>query len=139
MQTYRWNETNETILATRQEFFFTKLTPVQSITDIVLLGLLLILLPWLFISSYTTIYFIVKNFFSNFYISVNTIFKCSYLFFWMRNRPSIQYVCNWDNGGGSSKMRTGVYLGRGVENSVIRYVRTKWMVPNKCCGIFFVH
>ena len=28
---------NETILANRQEFFFTKVTPVQSITDIVLL------------------------------------------------------------------------------------------------------
>ena len=27
---------------------------------------------------------------------------------------------------------------RGVEKSVIRYVRTKWMAPNKCCGIFFV-
>ena len=23
--------------------------------------------------------------------------------------------------------------------SDIRYVRTKWVVPNKCCGIFFVH
>ena len=22
--------------------------------------------------------------------------------------------------------------------SVIKYVRTKWMAPNKCCGIFFV-
>ena len=29
---------NETILATKQEFFFTKVAPVQSITDIVLLG-----------------------------------------------------------------------------------------------------
>ena len=23
--------------------------------------------------------------------------------------------------------------------SVIRYVRTKWVAPNKCCGTFFVH
>ena len=41
--------------------------------------------------------------------------------------------------GGYSKrvhMRTG---GTGVEKSVIRYVRTKWMAPDKCCGIFFVH
>ena len=90
----RPTESNETILATRQEFFFTKLTPVQSITDIVLLGFWLIQLPRLFISSYTTIYFFVKNLFSNVYISVNTIFESSYLFFWMRNRPSIQYVCN---------------------------------------------
>ena len=28
---------------------------------------------------------------------------------------------------------------RGVEKSVLRYVRTKWMVPNKCCGIFFLY
>ena len=28
--------------------------------------------------------------------------------------------------------------GRGVEKLVIRYVSTKWMAPNKCCGIFFV-
>ena len=25
------------------------------------------------------------------------------------------------------------------EKSVIRYERTKWMAPEKCCGIFFVH
>ena len=29
-------DTNETIQATRQEFFFTKITPIQSITDIAL-------------------------------------------------------------------------------------------------------
>ena len=29
--------------------------------------------------------------------------------------------------------------GGGVEKSVIKYVRTKWMAPNKYCGIFFVH
>ena len=28
---------------------------------------------------------------------------------------------------------------RGVEKSVIRYVRTSWMVSNKCYEIFFVH
>ena len=41
--------------------------------------------------------------------------------------------------GGYSKcvnMRTS---GREVEKSVIRYVRTKWMAPDKCSGIFFVH
>ena len=27
---------------------------------------------------------------------------------------------------------------RGVEKSVLRCVRTKWMAPNKCCGIFCV-
>ena len=44
---------NETVLATRQEFFFTQLVPMQSITDIVFLDFRLILLSWMFISSYT--------------------------------------------------------------------------------------
>ena len=60
---YRPTVSNETILATKQELFFTKVAPVQSITDIVLLGFSLILLRWMFISSYTTIYFFVNNFF----------------------------------------------------------------------------
>ena len=29
--------------------------------------------------------------------------------------------------------------GKGVESSIIRYVRDKWMPSNKCFGIFFVH
>ena len=49
--------------------------------------------------------------------------------FWLRNRPSIKYVRNC----------AGAYRGRGVEKSVIRYVRTKWMAPKKCCGVFFVY
>ena len=62
---------NETILATRQEFFSAKAAPVQSITDIALM-----LLSSMFLSFYITIYFSVKKFiFSNVYISVNTIFK----------------------------------------------------------------
>ena len=28
--------------------------------------------------------------------------------------------------------------GRGVEKLVLRYVRTRWMALNKCCGIFFL-
>ena len=72
---------NKTIPATKQGFSLTKVSPVQSITDIILLGFWLILLPWMFILSYTTIYFLVNIFFSNVYISVNTIFECSYLFF----------------------------------------------------------
>ena len=85
---------NETILATKQEFFVTKVSPVNSITVFVLLGFWLILIPWVFISSYTTIYFSVNIFFSNVYISVNTIFECSFLFFgWEHShRSSIKYV-----------------------------------------------
>ena len=77
------------------------------------------------------------------------VFECLYFseydirmllfIFLFKNRPSIKYVCNWGNGGGSSKMCKGTYSGRGVEKSVIRYVRTKWMAPNKFRGIFFMH
>ena len=68
---------NENILATRQELFLTKVAPVQSITDIVVLDFWLILLSWMFISSCTNIYFFVNEcIFLNVYISVNTIFKC---------------------------------------------------------------
>ena len=28
---------------------------------------------------------------------------------------------------------------RGLEKSVVKYVRTKWMAPSKYCEIFFVH
>ena len=74
------------ILGAKQEFFFTKVAPVKSITVIVLLGFSLILLHEMFISEslfHTTLSFIffVNNFFSNVYISVNTIFECSYLSF----------------------------------------------------------
>ena len=85
---------------------------------------------------------LLKNFFfffSNAYISVNTIFECCYFFFWLRRRPSIKYVRKWGNGEGSSKMFTGAYRERGVEKLVIRYLRTKSMAPNKFCWIFFVH
>ena len=79
---------NETILAAKQEFFLTKVAPVQSITDIALLGFWLILLPWMFISSYITIYFFGKKFFLNINISVNTILEYSYFFFgWEIGHP----------------------------------------------------
>ena len=74
------------ILAAKQEFFFAKVAHVKSITVIVLLGFSLILLHEMFISEclfHTTLSFIffVNNFFSNVYISVNTIFECYYLSF----------------------------------------------------------
>ena len=43
----------------------------------------------------------------------------------------------WENGAYSECVDTRA-RGRGFEKLVIRYVRTKWMVPNKCCGIFFL-
>ena len=93
MEFHNFTVSNGTIVATKQEFFFTKVALVQSITDIVLLGFSLILLPGMFISYYTIIYFFVKNFFSNVYISVNTIFECSYLSFgWEIGHPLSMYV-----------------------------------------------
>ena len=70
----------------------------------------------MFISSYTTIYFFVKKIiFSNVYISVNKIFECLYILFWLRKGSSIKYVCNWQlvGSGESSKMRTAAYRERG--------------------------
>ena len=72
---------NKTILEAKQELFFTKVGPVQSITDIVLLSFSLKLLPRMFILYYTIIYFFVNNFFLNVFISVKTIFEYFYLSF----------------------------------------------------------
>ena len=59
MQTHsiKWNYSSN-----KQEFFFAKLAPVESITDIILFDFWLILLSWMFILSYITIYFFVKKF-----------------------------------------------------------------------------
>ena len=73
---------NQSNIATRQEFYLTKVAIVQSINGIILLDFSLILLSWMFISCYTTIYFFVKKFiFSNVYVLVNTIFECLDMFF----------------------------------------------------------
>ena len=78
---YRPTVSNETIPATNQEFFFTKLAPLQSRIDIALFDFLINTAPLHVISFYNIIYFFVKKFFLNVSISVNTIFECSYLFF----------------------------------------------------------
>ena len=69
---------NETILATRQEFFFTKVAPVQNIADIVSLDFWLMLPSCMFISSCAAFLFFFekKIYFFEGYISVNTIFEC---------------------------------------------------------------
>ena len=102
---YRTAVPNEIILVNRQEFFFTKVTFVQSIIDIVLLDSWLILLSWMFISSYATIYFFVKKFiFLNAYISVNTIFACNILFSWERGHQLSTYATG-GNGRSSKKIQ----------------------------------
>ena len=94
---------------------------IQSITDNVLLNFWLMLFCWMFIWFYTTIYFFVKKFmFLNNYISVNTKFECLYMFFWLRNGPSIKYVRYWWGNGESSKMRTAVYRGSECHASCLR-------------------
>ena len=83
---------------------------------------------------------LLKNlFFSNVYISVNTIFECCYLFFGWEIGHTLRTYATGGMEGSSWKLCTGAYRGRGVEKSVIRYVRTKWMAPKKCCGVFFVY
>ena len=79
------------MLEFRQELFFTKIDLEQSITDIVLLDLWLMLFSWMFTSSYTIIYFLVKKFiFTKVYISVNTIFEYLYMFLgWEKEGPSV--------------------------------------------------
>ena len=93
----RFSVSNETIPVTRQEFFLTKITPVQSITDTALMVFWLMLLSWIFIPSYTAIYFFVKTFvFSNVYISDNTIFECLYLCFgWEREEGESRPMCTF--------------------------------------------
>ena len=77
----------------------------------------------MFISSYTIVYFFVHNFFFlNVYISVNK--KGPYL-------SSIQVRTQLGEWRRSSKMCTSAYRGEEVEKLVIRYVRPKWIAPNK--------
>ena len=107
---------NETILATKQEFFITKVASIQSITDNALLVFWLILIPSVFISSYTTIYFFVNNFvFECLYFSECDIWMFLFVF-WLRYRPSIKYVRNWGNG---CVLREG--RGRNIGHKIRKY------------------
>ena len=74
----------------------------------------------MFISSYTTIYFFVTNFFFSecLYFSEYDI-RMFLLVFWLRNRPSIKYVRN--QGMEGSKMCTGACRGRGVSRLMCMY------------------
>ena len=87
-------------LITSTELFFTKVAPMQSVTDTALLGFSLILLPGMFVSYYTIIYFFVKYFFSNVHNSLNTVFECSYLSFgWEIGHPLSMHVTMGMEGG----------------------------------------
>ena len=80
----------------------------------------LILLSWMFISSYTTFCFFVKKFiFWNVYNSVNIIFECLYMFFVWEMAHQLS-TCASDGGmRSSSKMPTIVYKGTWCHTSFI--------------------
>ena len=44
--------------------------------------------------------------------------------FWLRGRPSIKYLSNWGNEGGSSKMCPGAYRGKEVSRLMCTYTLT---------------
>ena len=103
----KWKEHIKTIVE-RICFAYKSVTAIH----IVLLDFWLMLLSWMFISFYTTIYFSWRNlFFECFYFSEYDI-RMSLYIFWLRKGPSIKYVHNWWGDGGSSKMRTAAYKGR---------------------------
>ena len=112
--TCRPTVSNEAILATRQEFFFTKVAPVQSITEInaALLNVYFILHHHLF--------FVKKYIFPNVYISVNTIFKCFYMLFgWERDHQVSTYATY--EGMGESRLHLRTWgVGRGCHASCVR-------------------
>ena len=96
---------------------------MQCITDIVLSGFSLILLSGMFISYCTIIYVFVKIFFECLYFSEYDI-RMFLFVFWLKKRPSIKYVRNWGNGGGSSKMFTEACRGGGVSCFMCTYALT---------------
>ena len=71
------------------------------------------LLSWIFVSSHIAIFFLVKenkfSSFSNVYISVNTIFKCLYMFFGWEKGHQLSTYATIEGMGWSSKMQTAVY------------------------------
>ena len=99
---------NKTILSTKKEFFFTKVALAQSITYIVVLGFWLIRLPWMFISSYTAIYFFVKNFF----------FEC--LYFIEYDIRMYLFVFGWEIGHSLS-----TYTTKGMEGGHPKFVQVR--------------
>ena len=83
----------------------------------------------MFISSYTTIYFFATFFYSNVYISVNTLFDSSYLFLGSEiGHPLNRYATGGMEGGrgrvgGSSEVSLGANIDeRGIAPHV--FVRT---------------
>ena len=65
------------------------------------------------------VFFRKEIYFPNVYVSVNTIFERLDVF-WLRKGLWIKYVRNWWGNGGSSKMHTALYRGRGFHATCVR-------------------
>ena len=89
--------------------FLCKISPRTSIIDIVLLVF------WF--------YFFVKNIFF-FRMFIFQWIRYSNVVFYFRNMPSIKYVRNSRNGGGSTKMCIGAYRRSGVSRLICTYALT---------------
>ena len=136
---YRPTVPNKTILTTKQEFFFTKVAPVQSITDIALLSfwLILLLLNIYFILHYN-VFFRKLFFFECSYFSEYDI-RMSFFVFWLRGRLFTKYLRNWGNKGVIQNVCRCVQVERGIPPHV--YVRTCTIFSYFCLMVsclFFV-
>ena len=130
---------NETILAIKQVFFFTKVAPIQSITDIVLLDFWSMVVSWMFI--YPTLPFIFRKeiYFSNVYISVSTIFEClCMLFDWERGHQLSIHATGEEDWGGSFKMLTSGYKKRECHTLCVRMHFTYTISFYVFGSIFFI-
>ena len=125
---------NENIVATRQKGFFYK-------SNISVLDFWLMLLSWMFILSYTTIYFFVKKFiFSDVYISVNTIFECFYMFFGWEVSHQLSLLTTSGGMKGHPKCIQPLTGGGGVTPHVFERTYTvsfHFLAGFLSCGILF--
>ena len=126
----------ETILATKQEFFY-KSSPRTKHNWHCTIG-------FLFNTDLQNVYFILH--YLSFFVK-NFFFECLYfseydirmflIVFWLRNGPSIKYVRNYGNGGGSSKMCAGAYRGRGVSRLKCTYALALYLFMFLSYGVLF--
>ena len=74
----------------------------------------------MFISSYTTTYFFVKNFFFEYIYFSEYDIRMFLFVFWFSNRPSIKYIRNWENRGGVNQNVYRCAQGEGYHASCLR-------------------
>ena len=93
-----------TFLATKQEFSFTKVSPIQSVTEIVLLGFLINTTP-------LNVYFI---------LNYHLFFIKSYLFFVCEMGHTLNTCATGRMGGGHKKCVQGRTVGEGYHVLFVR-------------------